>query len=354
MSRIVALDVHDFRIPLTAPFGIAGGQQTVAHNLLVRIELDDGAVGWGEAAPFPAANGDTVQAAARALAEVRWVGESAEAWADRAAQIRALGSASARCGAEMALVDALCRRDGVPMHRWFGGAGTTVVTDVTIPTGEGALQAVQREQQGYSLLKIKVGGRPLSRDIERLRAIAGATRCDLLLDGNGGVASVEDALRLIELLDPRLVLFEQPFARGDEARMAELAGQTTVPLAADESAVTAADVERIARLGAARIVNLKFTKSGVVECSRMADVARAAGLRLMMGAMVESPLALSAAACFAAGMGGFEVVDLDTHLWMANPPVLGGFVQRGAVLDVGGVVAGHGVVPRSIPVEPAR
>jgi L-alanine-DL-glutamate epimerase-like enolase superfamily enzyme len=77
----------------------------------------------------------------------------------------------------------------------------------------------------------------------------------------------------------------------------------------------------------------------------MAAAARALGLGLMIGAMVESPLAIATSASLAAGQGGFSFVDLDTHLFMRDIPLSGGFVQSGPLLDLSGIAAGHGVVP---------
>ena len=66
----------------------------------------------------------------------------------------------------------------------------------------------------------------------------------------------------------------------------------------------------------------------------------------MIGGMVESVLAMTTSACFAAGLGGFDLVDLDTALFIADDAFTGGFVQRGPHLDLSGIAAGHGVVPR--------
>jgi L-alanine-DL-glutamate epimerase-like enolase superfamily enzyme len=116
-----------------------------------------------------------------------------------------------------------------------------------------------------------------------------------------------------------------------------------VPVCADESARSSADVLRLVREGGAHAINLKLMKSGVVESLSMWTLARACGLELMMGGMVESTLAMSSAAHFAAGLGGFSWADLDTHLFIREHPFRGGLRMQDGRVDVGQVVSGHGV-----------
>src|SRR5262249_25539306 len=127
--------------------------------------------------------------------------------------------------------------------------------------------------------------------------------------------------------------------------LAEVARRTGVRVAADESVTAAADVLKIAQAGGIDVVNIKLMKAGVVEALDIAATARTAGLALMIGGMVESMLAMSMSACFAAGLGGFAFVDLDTPLFLAENPFRGGYAQRGAKLELVSIVAGHGVSP---------
>ena len=78
----------------------------------------------------------------------------------------------------------------------------------------------------------------------------------------------------------------------------------------------------------------------------MATIARAAGLGLMIGGNVESILAMTVSACFAAGLGGFEFADLDTPLFMAENPFEGGYALDGGRISVAHITSGHGVAPR--------
>jgi L-alanine-DL-glutamate epimerase-like enolase superfamily enzyme len=84
----------------------------------------------------------------------------------------------------------------------------------------------------------------------------------------------------------------------------------------------------------------------VAEALAIAASARAAGLGLMIGGMVEAKIAMSLSACLAAGLGGFAYVDLDTPLFLADDPFEGGYAQRGERLDLSPIEAGHGAAPR--------
>lgn len=352
-TLIAAVSVEPLNLPLTEPFAIATGAQHEARNLLVRVTLADGTVGLGEAAPFPAVSGET-QAGARAAVESAregLVGKDARAWRPLAAWLAEAfpHEPSARCGVEVALLDALARHHRVPLWVFFGGAGTELDIDMTVTAGDRAhAEASARAilARGITTLKVKVGALPPEEDVRRLEAIrAVAPQARLYADANGGY-TVEQArafLAGVEKAGVPLGLFEQPVPAGDVAGLAALTRESRVPICADESARSAADVLRLIREGAAHAINLKTMKCGVVEALTMWSLARAAGLGLMVGAMVESVLAVSASAHLAAGLGGFSYADLDTHLFMAHQPFRGEVVQAGERLSVARVTAGHGI-----------
>ncbi len=355
-TTIRSLSVETLDIPLYEPFGIAGGAQAVAQNLLITIELAAGTRGYGEAAPFPAYNGETQAAARTAALAARALVEGADVreWRRVAAALpAAIGHVgSVQCAIETALLDALTRQAGLPLWAFFGGVQKHLETDMTITTGTAAQAAAAAHtihSRGIETIKIKVGSADIAADLERILAVRQAVpAAPLILDGNCGYTA-DTALHLLALLEAHQVqpaLFEQPVAGDDWAAMQQVVRQSKVLVAADESAVTAADVLRIARDGAAQVVNIKLMKRGIVEALEMVAICRAAGLRLMIGGMVESILAMTTSACFAAGLGGFSYVDLDTPMFMAENPFAGGFRQQGCLLDVGPITAGHGVVPR--------
>jgi L-alanine-DL-glutamate epimerase-like enolase superfamily enzyme len=362
-TTILELEAFPWDVELTEPFRIATGTQTVANNVLVRVRLSDGTVGVGEAAPFPAVNGETQQIAIAAViaATGAVVGEDATRFRRVASALResAAEAPSARAAVESAVFDAVARRAGMSLCHYFGGAEDTLETDITIVTGsaEHARAAAERAvTAGFRTLKVKVGGTTLDEDLERLQAILlAAPAARLILDANASL-SADEAVDLVERVGAeRIALFEQPTAPDDLEGMHSVRRRTRVPVAADESARSAADVAMLAAHRAADVVNVKMMKCGLVEACDMIAAARSFHLGLMIGGMVETPLAMTVSACLAAGHGGFAFVDLDTPLFMKNLPTRGGPYDRetaGPTLDVSGIRAGHGVTARANPMPP--
>lgn len=349
---ITALEMRPLDLPLTEPFAIATGTQALAANVLVTVRLADGTLGLGEAAPFPAVSGETQAGTLAALERLRAlvVGSDARAWRPLGARLAAAepAAAAARCAVEMAVLDALAQHYGMPLHIFFGGAGTQLETDMTITSGDAAHAALSAQAisaRGITTIKVKTAGVDVGADVERLLAIhAAAPAAPLIVDGNCGYTT-ERALQFVRQLRAagiELALFEQPLPREDWGGMARLVREAGVPIAADESARSAADVLRLAQHNAASVINIKLMKAGVAEALRMISIAQATGLGLMIGGMVESILAMTFSAQLAAGSGGFGFVDLDTPLFIAEHPFSGGFAQAGGILTLDDT-PGHGV-----------
>ena len=343
-------------LPLTEPFAIATGAQHAAENALVRVTLADGTVGLGEAAPFTAVSGETQASTLAALESVRGLllGRDVRRGDRRRRRWRTRSrlAPSARCGVEMALLDALARHHRVPLHVFFGGAGTALDIDMTVTAGDVAHAVASTRAilgRGIDTLKVKVGALAPDADAARLVAIhQEAPKARLFADANGGydVAEALAFLKELERADVPLSLFEQPVPAADFAGLAEVTRRSKVPVCADESARSSRDVLRLIREGACHAINIKTMKCGMVEAMTMWSLARAAGLELMVGGMVESVLAMSASAHLAAGLGGFTYADLDTPLFIASHPFQGGAHYAGSRLTLDADAPGHGVTLR--------
>jgi L-alanine-DL-glutamate epimerase-like enolase superfamily enzyme len=373
MLTIREIRAHRLDVPMRKAFGIAGGAQEAVRNVLVELTLASGVRGWGEAAPLPAFNGETQEHALAAIerATPELVGQDVRAFRRLAERIfdtagapatttttitseTAPASASAACALETAVFDALARANGTSLRLFFGGAEEDLVTDVTITTGsvEDATRDA-RDFAAFSTLKIKVGGKAghdVDLDVARVLAVH-AARPDarLLLDANGGL-SVRDAVHLASELRARGVvpaLFEQPVLPGDWSALAEVRAKSGLPIAIDESVTRPEDVIAAHRAGAADAANVKLMKSGISRALDIVAATRACGLLPMIGGMVETRVAMGTSACLAAGLGGFAFIDLDTPLFLAEDPFLGGYAQSGERLDLRPIEAGHGCVPRS-------
>lgn len=208
--------------------------------------------------------------------------------------------------------------------------------------------AEEAAAHGITTLKIKVGG-DIRDDVARVEAIReAAPGVGLTLDANQGYTANE-ALLCLEALDDRDIrplMMEQPVHKDDLEGLRYVTQHTTVPIAADESAYSAANVAHLIAMGACNVVNIKLMKCGFVEALDIAAVCRATHTQLMIGAMMESRLATSAAAHFVAGLGGFRYIDLDTPMLLADDPFVGGYEQRGGIYDVSVVKSGLGIERR--------
>lgn len=355
---IRSIEVEPLDIPLFAPFGISGGAQVTANNVLVTIRLSDGTRGYGEAAPFAAYNGETQAGALRVLLQAReWLpGRNARAWRALAAEFSRRGGrtcGAAQCAFETALLDALKRRERMPLWRYFGGAGVELETDMTVTTGspaEAATAARAIVGRGIRSIKMKVGGRhEPAHDLARIAAVHEVSpEAPLILDGNAGLsrARARELARGIKRLRIVPALLEQWLAKDDLDGMRALGEETGWLVAADESVCSARDAQRVARKRAVQVINIKLMKAGIAVALDIARVARAHRLSLMIGGNIESILAMTVSACFAAGLGGFRFADLDTPLFMAENPFRGGYKLNRAQISVARITAGHGVTPR--------
>jgi L-alanine-DL-glutamate epimerase-like enolase superfamily enzyme len=264
----------------------------------------------------------------------------------------------ARAGLEVAVLDAAGRAEdrhlvslldpSIPLPR-------RLVSDVTLPILSIERMAALAEgwrARGFRTFKVKVG-HDLEKDAAALRAVAGRVPdARFRLDANAGFTVAEAVAlgRACLAAGLRIECFEQPCAREDldglEAVQASVPG---VPVIADESLRGPADLDAIlARRGGIGGVNLKIVKlGGILEALALGRRARDAGLRVMVGGMVETRLGMSAAACLASCLHDV-LADLDTAWLLASDPFTGGYDAEGEVLVVGRG-AGHGVSPAPRP-----
>lgn len=329
-------------IPLTDPFIVATGELDSAQNLFVRITLGDGSVGYGEIAPFPDITGEDLASSltmAKELAKAT-LGKSATQFRklERAFQEIAPCHPAARCGLETALVDAVCRAGGLPLWALWGGADIRIrETDITIPiTDMNRTLHLARKwySQRFRVFKMKVG-KDVDRDIRRIEAIHhDFPAVSFIVDPNQGFDR-EEAVKFakeVNRFGGSILLFEQPVNKNDLDSLAALRSSLDVPIAADESVQTVKDLKSIIQKQAADFINIKITKSGLLEGVEMASLARMNGLRLMIGGMVETRVAMGCSLSLVLGLVGFEVLDLDTPLLLGNDPVEGGYRYAGPQL----------------------
>jgi len=342
-STITRVEFWPIDIPITDPFVVATGARVVAENVFVRITLLDGTQGYGEAAPFPEVGGETRESCLATLGQLApaLIGQPPQdypALARRMAEV-AQSHPAARCGLETALLDAHCRSTHIPLWQLWGNPDVRPRdTDITIPiaTGEKTVALARGwYEKGFRLFKMKVG-KDADEDIRRLEAVHRALPgISFIGDGNQGF-SREDCLtfaRGVRQFGGTMVLLEQPVVREDLDSMAAIRRETGIPVAADEAVRSLADARIVVERGAADYINIKIMKTGVVEAAEIAAYTLTSGLKLMVGGMVETRIAMGCSFSLVLGMKGFDVLDLDTPLLLANDPIAGGYQYRGPLLD---------------------
>ncbi len=331
--KISKMFIEPLKIEMEEPVVIALGTMTILENAIVTIVLENGIEGYGEASSIHHINGENQATILGTLNSCREfiVGQDINDYRSIAYTLKSLfwAQVTARCAIEMAMLDAYTKSLRLPLYRFLGGTDNKVETDYTIhivPPAQAKVRARQLAAAGFRVIKTKVG-RNLMEDIERIVAINdGAPQCGILIDANQGYTP-KAALHFInEVVKQGVypVMFEQPVLKSDLAGMKYVRDHTSVMVGADESVFTAMDAANVVRTGCADAINIKLMKSCIIEALDIAAIARSANLKLMIGCMRETNLGLGCAVHFAAGVGGFDFVDLDSHLDPENVPLTGG------------------------------
>jgi len=316
-----ALELH-----LRHTFRIARGASDLRRNVLV--EVDDGrCVGLGEGAPIARYHED--QASTQAAVETMGprLGE-VRAYAQAAARAAVPGQKAAEAAIDMALHDLAGRRLGVPVYELLGIApGPIPETSFTIGLDAPDVVAAKvREASAYAILKVKMGSDDDRAVLEAVRETSPHQR--IRVDANEGWTAEGALERLLWLHRLGVELVEQPLPEGRLEETRALRRASPLPFYADESVHRAEDIPRLA--GAFDGINIKLMKcGGLGEALRMIAVARAHGMKVMLGCMIESSLAITAAAHVAPLV---DATDLDGHLLVDNDPFVGATLDGGRLV----------------------
>jgi L-alanine-DL-glutamate epimerase-like enolase superfamily enzyme len=330
---------HAADLRLRHTFRIARGASDVRRNLIVEAEAF-GRLGLGEAAPILRYKEDRESSAAAVDAMAPRLGDPA-LFADAAQRAAVPGQRAAQAAVDMALHDLAAQRMGVPLYEMLGLDPARVpATSFTIglDTPDVVVQKV-KEAGAYEVLKVKMGS---DDDRAVLEAVRDTTRQRLRVDANEGWTP-EGALERLEWLKKIGVEYvEQPLPEAQLEETRALRKKSPLPFFADESIHTAEDIPRLA--GAFDGINIKLMKcGGLQEALRMIAVARAHGMQVMLGCMIESSIAITAAAHVSALV---DHADLDGALLLAEDPYQGAEMKRGRLVPPD--APGLGVRPREL------
>jgi L-Ala-D/L-Glu epimerase / N-acetyl-D-glutamate racemase len=326
------------RLELAQTFVISREQQDWADVVHVTV-AHDGVEGRGEAAPIDR-YGET---AASALAFVErygaLLGRDPFALEEIGARLAGIpGERAAKAALDAALHDLQGKLVGLPVHRLLGLPRDGPPTSWTVWLGDPDDMARRAEEAAgrFRRLKLKLGGGD-GLDVERVRAVRGVTDLPLQVDVNEWWSLDEAQEACSELAALGVEYVEQPLRAGDPGG-AELRRRSPIPIYVDEDCHTLADVARCGEL--AHGITIKLAKSGGIrEAVRMAHAARALGLGVMLGCMIESGLGI-AAGCAVAPL--CDHVDLDGNLLLSRDPAPGPVLEDGVQRSSLGVGLGCG------------
>lgn len=329
---------HDrYTIHPRVPFAIARGRTTAYERVRVRLVDDAGVEGWGEAAPnaFYQESADTVEAVLPALGAIVGVHATVESLEDIQSleeELRAAapGDAAARSAVSAAAHDLLGKKLGRPLFELLGlnpAASPPSSYTIVISEDEAALRRRVEEAHRYPILKIKLG---TDRDEWIVRTVRRSAPDKVLRADANAAWDVRRAIHMIGFLaDQGFELLEQPLAPDDLDGFRSLRRHAVIPVIADESCRTSADIPRLEEGGAVQGINIKLSKcGGLAEARKMAWDAVERGMKVMLGCMVESSLGITAMAHLAPLA---NYADIDGAALLKDDPFVGATIESGVI-----------------------
>jgi L-Ala-D/L-Glu epimerase len=328
VSQQLRMEIEVLELRTKHPFIIARGGQSDYRTVWVRLKDGDGNEGWGEAAPtkFYGETTETVLAALDTygthLPDDPFDLEEAERrWEELLHR-----NPAARAALSSALHDLVGKRLGVPLYRLWGldpakAPRSTFTIGIDQPE---KMRAKVREAEQYPILKIKLG---TDRDVEILRTIRDTTDREIRVDANCGW-TLKQTVRMLPVLEEfGVTVLEQPLPADQLDGLGEIRRRADIPVIADESCETAVDIPPL--VGKVDGINIKLAKCGSLrEAIRMIAIARAHGMTVMVGCMIESSIGITAAAHFTPLV---DIVDLDGAALLADDPFVGAAIDGGQV-----------------------
>lgn len=294
--KIVGAEFREIRLPLSEPFETSAAVTRDRRILIVRLEGDEGGVGWGECVAeetpsysyetidtawdlleghvIPALVGREILAPSEVLKPVAWI----------------RGHPMAKASVEMAAWDLEAREQGVPLRELLGGSNEPVPVGVSVglqPDDDVLLSKIEAYlEEGYRRVKLKI--KP-GRDVEMLRAVRDRfPEIALQVDANAAY-NIADVERLKELDDFDLLMLEQPLGYEDILYHSRLQAEIQSPICLDESIRSAVDAELAVELQACRIVNIKPGRvGGLAESRAIHDLCSKRDIPVWCGGMLES------------------------------------------------------------------
>lgn len=323
------LSFKPYNLQLRHVFTVASNSRTVTPDVQVEITCE-GVTGYGEAS-MPPYLGESVQSVVAFLQKLDleqfhdpFRMEDILAYVDAVAP----GSTAAKASIDIALHDLVGKLLNVPWYRIWGldkeKAPSTTYT-IGIDTAESVKEKTVEVAGRFNILKVKLGR---DNDKEMIRAIREVSSLPIAVDANQGWTDKQYALDMTYWLQEQgVVMIEQPMSKSRLDDIAWLTTHSPLPIFADESVQRLSDVE--AMKGVFSGINIKLMKcTGMREAWKMVTLARALGLKVMIGCMTETSCAISAAAQLSPVA---DFADLDGNLLISNDCFSGMKIVRGKI-----------------------
>jgi len=335
---ISQVEIYKLRIPLIEPFITSLAYETHVENVIVVIRTENGTTGSGECSPYMPVNGESIdtcfivgQYFAKLLK-----GKNALALKEMLSAMDKLiyGNTSIKSAFDIALHDIIGKHKDVPLYKLYGGKNNKeLVTDYTVSLDSAekmAADALKIKNQGYPAIKVKLG-ESTKKDVERIKMIRDAVGDDIpvRIDANQGWTVKEAIETLKELDEYDIEHCEEPIAKWNFMRLRKVKKNSPIPIMADESCGDAHDAERLLKLKACDMFNIKVGKAGGVfnayEIVKLGDKAK---MHMQVGAFLESRLGMTASAHLA--LCSYHIVhcDFDTPLMFSEDIVSGGLTYH--------------------------
>ena len=326
----VMIEVKKRRLQLAHTWTISRNSSDYKDNVFVKIEKD-GITGYGEAGPNVRYGEDWEKTTDR-INKAKSIFENNDFWhfVDIKNELdkTITDQSCAKCALDIALMDWIGKSLNMPLYKMWGldKSKTPLTTlSIGIDTTEVIKQKV-REAEKYPRLKIKVGK---DNDEEVINAVRSVTDKPIVVDANEGWKTKEVALEKIKwLISEGVEFIEQPMPSTMIEETRWLRDRVDVPIIADEAVKTAADIPLLST--AYDGINIKLMKAGgLQEAMRMIQMAKALNMKIMLGCMIESSIAISAAAHLSPLV---DYADLDGNLLLAEDPFSGVKVDKGKLI----------------------
>jgi len=337
--RIVKTTAIPLELKLKEPFSIANETVDIGENVFIKMETDDEIVGWGCTTPdsVTSETKETVINCFENIIKDIIIGEDPLRinFLNDIIEEKVKANPSLKAGVNMALYDILGKRAGMPLYKLLGGYRDKIETSVTIglnPVDTMVDKAKSFVSQGFTCLKVKCGMDP-DQDIEVVLAIRNEVGANIKirLDANEGY-TLEKALRVVETLEKLgadVEILEQPTPAKYLYALKEVTSQCTVPIMADETALTLRDSLKAVKMEIADMINIKLMKiGGITNAIKANTYAEIAEIPVMIGCMNESMGAMAAGVHFACAFKNVQYADLDSALDFEEDIVKGGATYK--------------------------